>query len=79
MVRPRIELRQPRRSAHSATCGYLESRLREEADAGARAGFVEAALAHAMLATRYAECLAECSSQRAIAAGQSWVQEHRVW
>ena len=79
MVRPKIELRQPRRSERSATCGYLEGRLREEADAAARAGSVEATLAHVMLATRYAECLAESSSQRAIAAGQWWVEEHRVW
>ncbi len=79
MVRRQIELPQSERSERPAILAYLESRLREEADAAARAGSVEATLAHVVLATRYAERFAECSDQSVIAASQSCVEEHRVW
>jgi hypothetical protein len=63
----------------SASRAYLECRLREEADAAARADSVGASLAHLVLATRYAECFGERSGQSAMVAGQSWVDEHRLW
>ena len=62
-----------------ATLAYLESRLREETVAAARAASIEASLAHVVLATRYAERFSQCAEQRAIAAGQLWVEEHRLW
>ena len=62
-----------------ATLAYLESRVREEAVAAARACSIKASLAHVMLATRYAERFSECAEQSAISAGQLWVEEHRLW
>ena len=63
----------------SAALAYLESRVREEADAAARAASVEATLAHVVLATAYARRLNECSSGRVTLPADSWVQEHRLW
>ena len=63
----------------SATLAFLESRVREEANAAARAGCVEAALAHVSLATHYAARLAECSGQSGALDGRSWVAAHRIW
>ncbi len=79
MVRIEIGLPQPKQAEQFATLAYLESRVREESDAAARARSVEATLVHVMLATHYAERFTECSRQNAIAAGQSWVEKHRVW
>ena len=70
---------QPLQAEQSATLMYLESRVREESAAAARAGSVEATLVHALLATRYAERFFHCSGQIAAGAGQSWVAKHRVW
>ena len=62
-----------------ATSAFLESRVREEADAAARASSVEATLAHVMLATRYAERLADCCGRSAASQSRSWVDAHRLW
>ena len=62
-VLPRSE-----RAQRSKALAYLESRVREEADAAATASSVEATLVHVVLATAYAKRL-----------NDSWVQEHRVW
>lgn len=68
--------KQPERSGDLA---YLECRVREEADAAARASSVEATLVHVVLATAYARRLNECSSGRLSLPADSWAQEHRVW
>ena len=62
-----------------ATLDYLESKVREEAVAAARACSVEASSAHVELATRYAEHFSQCAEQSAIFAGQLWVEKHRLW
>ena len=79
MVRIEIDQPQSKRAERSATLAYLESRVREEADAAAKADSVEVTLAHVVLATRYAECLTECSGQSVTSVGQSWVEDHRLW
>jgi hypothetical protein len=66
-------------SERSAALAYLESRVREEADAAARASSVEATLVHVVLATAYARRLNECSSGRFTVPADSWVHEHRIW
>jgi hypothetical protein len=63
----------------AASLAYLESRVREEADAAARAASVEATLAHVVLATAYAKRLNECSNGRLALPADSWAQEHRLW
>jgi hypothetical protein len=63
----------------AASLAYLESRVREEADAAARASSVEATLAHVVLATAYAKRLNECSNGRLTLPADSWAQEHRLW
>ena len=63
----------------AAALSYLESRLREEADAAAQATSLEATLAHVMLATAYAKRLNESSTARLALAADSWVQENRIW
>ena len=63
----------------SAALAYLESRVREEADAAARAASVEATLAHVVLATAYARRLNEFCGGRSTRAADAWVQEHRLW
>ena len=68
-----------KQSERSAALAYLESRMREEADAAARAQSVEATLVHVVLATAYARRLNECSSGRLTMPADNWVQEHRVW
>ena len=72
-------LNQAERAERCAARTYLESRLREEANAAARAASVEATLVHVVLATAYAKRLNECTSGRLIVPADSWVQEHRVW
>lgn len=79
MVQTEIDLPQLTQAEQSATLAYLEIRVREEADAAARARSIEATLAHVMLATRYAERFTQCSSQNALSAGQSWLEDHRLW
>jgi len=74
-----IDRPQSKQSELSARRAYIGSRLPEEADAAARADSLEATLAHLVLATRHAECFGKCSGQSAIVAGQSWVEEHRLW
>jgi hypothetical protein len=66
-------------SERSAALAYLESRVREEADAAAKASSVEATLVHVVLATAYARRLNECSSGGLTVPADSWVQEHRIW
>ena len=76
-----LELGMPtvKRAERFATRAYLESRVREEAVAAARACSIEASLAHVVLATRYAERFNGCAEQSVIWAGQLWVEEHRLW
>ena len=73
-----IDLQQSKRAERLATLAYLESRVRQEADAAARARSVEATLVHIVLATRYAERFSECSGQSGGVADQSWLEEHRL-
>ena len=61
------------------TLAYLESRVRQEADAAARAASIEATLVHVVLATAYAKRLNACSNGRLTLPADSWVQEHRLW
>ena len=79
MVRTEKDGPQSKQPELPANLAYLESRLRQEADAAASAASMEASLAHLGLATRYAECFAECSGQSVDAADQAWVNEHRIW
>jgi hypothetical protein len=79
MVRSEIATPQSKQPGGLANLAYLESRLRQEADAAASAVSMEASLAHLGVATQYADCFAECSGQSVDAAGQAWVNEHRLW
>jgi len=79
IVHTEIDLPQSKRAERLATLANLESRIRQEADAAARARSVEATLVHLVLATRYAERLSECSGQSGEVADQSWLEEHRLW
>ena len=57
---------------------YLRGRVREEADAAVNAESVAATLIHVVLAKAYAERCAG-GSDRLVAAGSAWVDEHRPW
>jgi hypothetical protein len=79
MVRDETDTPQSKQAERPENLAYLENRLRREADAAASAPSMEATLAHLVLATRYAECFAECSGRSVAAADQAWVEEHRLW
>jgi len=51
---------------------YLKRRVRDEADAAARAGSMAATLIHVALATAYAK---RCSRD----GDQAWIAAHRAW
>lgn len=79
MVRTELELARSEPAERSATLAYLESRVREEADAAGRAASLEATLVHVALATRYAERFRQCSDRNAAFNGEVWLEEHRLW
>lgn len=79
MVHTGLPLPQSSEVHQSVTFAYLESRVREEADAAASARSIEATIVHVLLATRYAERLTQCSGQNTHSADQSWVEDHRLW
>ncbi|MEO7365663.1 MAG: hypothetical protein ABIW03_05030 [Sphingomicrobium sp.] len=57
---------------------YLRGRVREEADAAVNAESVAATLIHVGLAKAYAERCAG-GSDRLVAAGRAWMDDHRLW
>lgn len=59
----------------SAEVEDLRQRAREDADAAAGAGSVEATLIHVLLANFCTRRVGESSA----AADRSWVDQHRVW
>ncbi|MBA3512478.1 hypothetical protein [Sphingomonas sp.] len=61
------------------TLSYLESRVREEADAAATATSLEATLIHLRLATAYAKRFDDCAGRSSNSNVRSWVEDHRVW
>jgi hypothetical protein len=61
------------------TLGYLQCRIREEAEAAVRAVSLEATLAHVQLATSYAHRIREHSGRDTARADRSWADRHRVW
>ncbi len=63
----------------SDTLRYLHRRVREEADAAARATSMDATLIHVILATAYAKRFGERSGASANPAGHSWADQHRIW
>lgn len=63
----------------SDSLSYLSRRVHEEAEAAVRATSVEATLIHVLLATAYAKRFGEVSAREASSAGQSWVDQNRIW
>ena len=69
----------PDSAAPGASLAYLVSRVREEADAAARASSIEATLAHLFLATSYAKRFGEYCGRRTNFKAKSWVEDQRIW
>lgn len=67
------------RAEQTALRSYLESRVREEADAAARASTLGATLVHLDLATAYARRVMICPAAALPFAGRSAADEIRVW
>ncbi len=57
---------------------YLRGRVREETEAAVNAESVAATLIHVVLAKAYAERCAG-GSDRLVAAGRAWLDDHRLW